>query len=76
MISIRIGLAENQKELLADIDEGADEFIKKITGAVNKGSGIVWITDTKGKRTGVASSKIAYVEVEAGEPKAVGFGAR
>jgi hypothetical protein len=76
MISIRIGLAENQKELIADVDEGADEFIKKVTGAVNKGSGILWITDTKGKRTGIASSKIAYIEVESPEPRAVGFGAR
>ena len=76
MIAIRIGLAENQKELLAEIEEEEDEFIKKVTGAVNKGSGILWITDSKGKRTGIASSKIAYVEVEAGEPRAVGFGAR
>jgi hypothetical protein len=76
MIAIRIGLAENQKELLAEIDEQADEFIKKVTGAVNKGSGILWITDTKGKLTGIASSKIAYVEVESSEPRAVGFGAR
>jgi hypothetical protein len=76
MIEIRIGLAETQKELLAEVEERADEFIKKVTGAVNKGSGILWITDTKGRRTGVASSKIAYVEVDESEPRPVGFGAR
>jgi hypothetical protein len=74
MIDIRIGLAENPKELNIEVDESAEDFIKKVTGAVNKASGILWITDTKGRRTGVASSKIAYIEVEPeGEPRPVGF---
>ena len=77
MIEIRIGLAENAKELSVEIDESAEDFIKQVTGAVNKATGILWITDTKGRRTGIASSKIAYIEVEPeGEPRSVGFGAR
>lgn len=77
MIEIRIGLAENPKELNFEIDESTDDFIKKVTAAVNKASGILWITDTKGRRTGIASSKLAYIEVEPeGEPRGVGFGAR
>lgn len=77
MIEIRIGLSENPKELAAELDETTEEFMKRVTAAINKGAGIFWVTDSRGKQTGIASGKIAYIEIEPeGDRRPVGFGGR
>lgn len=77
MIEIRIGMSENPKELAAELEETTEEFIKKITAAIKSGTGVFWVTDSRGKKTGVASAKIAYIEIEPeGDRRPVGFGGR
>ncbi len=74
-MELRIGVLHTPKELSVELDGTADEIVATIDDAVKGASAIVWITDSKGRRLGIPSDKIAYVEVdEDGANKHVGFG--
>jgi hypothetical protein len=62
-MEVRIGVVYTTRELTIDTD------------AMGSGDAILWLTDTKGRRIGVPTDKIAYVEIaaDAGGRK-VGFG--
>lgn len=75
MIEVRIGVIESPKELILELEEGSDEVVKKVNDAAGQGSGMVWLTDSKGKQIGINVSRIAYLEIEADRPRTVGFGA-
>ncbi len=79
-MEIRIGVTYTPKELLIELADGKDgekagaEAISAIETAAKNG-GIAWITDVKGRRVGVPSDKLAYIEVlNDDEKKRVGFG--
>ena len=50
------------------------EVEKLITDALSKDSGVLALTDEKGRRFLVQSAKIAYVEIGAADVRRVGFG--
>ena len=75
-MEIKIGVVYTPKELIIETDDDA----AKITAAIDKamgGDSMLWLTDSKGRRVGVPTDKIAYVEVgsDMGE-RTVGFGVR
>jgi hypothetical protein len=79
-MEIRIGVTYTPKELVIELAEGKDgekagaEAVSAIETAV-KDAGIAWLTDVKGRRVGVPSDKLAYVEIFTDdEKKRVGFG--
>ena len=49
---------------------------KLVTDALGKDSGVLSLTDEKGRRFLVQASKIAYVEIGAADGRRVGFGIR
>ena len=64
-MQVRIGMIYSSKELeieLSDDEEGA-KVVDEINAALAKDNGMLWLTDRKGRRVGVAISKLAYVEV-------------
>ena len=76
-MEVRIGVTYTPKELEVELGDGADrdQLLKDIEAAVGNDSGMLWLTDRKGRTIGVPASKLAYVEV--GSPKderRVGFG--
>ena len=74
-MEIRIGVVHTPKELSVELDGTADEIVGTIDKALADGIAILWVTDTKGRRIGVPTDRIAYVEVdEDGANKRVGFG--
>ena len=74
-MEIRIGVVHTPKELNVELDGTADEIIGTIDKALANGTAILWVTDTKGRRIGVPTDRIAYVEIdEDGANKRVGFG--
>ncbi|MGH2719582.1 MAG: DUF3107 domain-containing protein [Actinomycetota bacterium] len=75
MIEVRIGVIESPKELILELEEGADDVIKKVNDASAESSKMVWLTDSKGKQIGLNIARIAYLEIEADRPRTVGFGA-
>ena len=77
-MEVRIGVTYTPKEIeveLAD-DTNRDQLITAIEDAVSAEGRMLWLTDRKGRRVGVPSSKLAYVEIgaEASERR-VGFSA-
>lgn len=77
-MNIRIGVTYNPKELEVELrdEDDAEKLVDEITAAVTKDTGMLWLTDRKGRRVGVPTSKVAWVEVGAPtEGRRVGFSA-
>jgi hypothetical protein len=74
MTEVRIGITQVTRELSVDVDDDPESVAKQVSDAVADPNGLLWLTDSKGKRVGVTVAKLAYVEVEAEErPRSVGF---
>jgi hypothetical protein len=76
-MEVRIGVVYTAREITLETDESPDAISAAVDKALQSSDSVLWLTDTKGRRVGVPTDKIAYVEVaaDAGERK-VGFGAR
>jgi hypothetical protein len=74
MVEIKIGVQHAPRELTLETDQTADELEKAISAALAGKSGLLTLTDEKGRKVIVPAEKLAYVEI--GEPTAhrVGFG--
>jgi hypothetical protein len=74
-MDVKIGVIYTSKELLVELDGGADEVRAAIDSALANSEALVWLTDSKGRRVGVPTDKIAYVEIGSeDEARKVGFG--
>ena len=75
-MEVRIGVVYTARELTVETDDSVDVVTQAIESALASGDSMFWLTDAKGRRVGVPTDKIAYVEVaaDAGGRK-VGFGA-
>jgi hypothetical protein len=75
-MEVRIGVVYTARELTVETDDSVDVVSAAVESALGSGDAILWLTDTKGRRVGVPTDKIAYIEVaaDAGGRK-VGFGA-
>jgi DNA-binding MurR/RpiR family transcriptional regulator len=74
-MDVRIGVIYTAKELSVELDGKADEVVAAIEDALKGGAPVIWLTDKKGRRVGVPTDKVAYIEVadeDAGHQ--VGFG--
>jgi hypothetical protein len=75
MPEIKIGILETPKEITIELDGTAEEIARNINDAIAKASGLIWLTDAKGKQVGIPIAKLAYIEIEADRSMhAVGFG--
>ena len=74
-MEVRIGVTQTPKEIDVELDENSDaEKVRKLVeDAVGSESGVLWLTDRKGRTVGVPSAKIAYVEISPVEERRVGF---
>jgi len=74
-MDVKIGVIYTSKELLVELESGADEVRAAIDSALANAEPLVWLTDSKGRRGGVPTDKIAYVEIGSeDEARKVGFG--
>lgn len=77
-MEVRIGVTQVGKEIAVDMgdDVDGDALVEEIKTAVTGDSTMLWFTDRRGRRVGIPSSKLAYVEVGAsGVERRVGFSA-
>ena len=77
-MDVRIGVIYTGKELEVELpdDSDRDALTKQIDAAVSGDSPVLWLTDRRGKKVGVPSERIAYVEVgRSASDRKVGFGA-
>lgn len=76
-MDVRIGVTQHPRELdveLAD-DTDRDELTRTIEEALADDDKVLWLTDRKGRRVGIPSAKVAYIEIGGAEERRVGFGA-
>ena len=73
-MDIRIGIVNAPREVTVELDDGStiDDIKSQIDAAVGS-SGLVWLTDKKGRQTGFPAEKIAYVEIGDSEDQRIGF---
>ena len=75
-MDVRIGVTYTPKEIEVELsdDTDRDQLISSIEAAVSAEGKVLWLTDRKGRRVGVPSSKLAYVEIGADSgDRRVGF---
>ena len=76
-MEIRIGVTYSPKEIeidMADDDAAGDALVEQISASVCEEGAMLWLSDKKGRRVGIPTAKLAYVEI--GAPRSdrrVGF---
>ncbi|EKF24596.1 hypothetical protein C731_1375 [Mycolicibacterium hassiacum DSM 44199] len=73
-MEVKIGITDSPRELVFNSAQSPSEVEQLITDALNKDAGVLSLTDEKGRRFIVQTSKIAYVEIGAADVRRVGFG--
>jgi hypothetical protein len=76
VMEVKIGVVYSAKELSVELEGGqADEVVATVESALKGGAPVIWLTDKKGRRVGVPTDKVAYIEVaEEDATQRVGFG--
>jgi len=77
-VDVRIGISQAPREIEVELADStsADDLVAKVDAAVAQASGMLWLTDKRGRRVGVPAAKLAYIELDtAAETRRVGFGA-
>jgi hypothetical protein len=73
-VEVKIGVADSPRELSFSSAQTHDEVQKLVTDALGTGSGVLSLTDEKGRLFLVQVTKITYVEIGASDSRRVGFG--
>jgi uncharacterized protein DUF3107 len=73
-VDVKIGVTDSPRELIFSSAQTHDEVQKLVTDALGKDSGVLSLTDEKGRLFLVQVAKIAYVEIGASDSRRVGFG--
>lgn len=76
-MDLKIGVIQSVKEISVELEDGVDaaKLRASVEAALSGKEPVLWVTDKTGRVIGVASERIAYVEI--GSPDAgrkVGFG--
>jgi hypothetical protein len=64
-VDVRIGVTQSPKEIEVELGDDADAAKVKaeIESALGSESGVLWLTDRRGRQVGVPAAKVAYVEI-------------
>jgi hypothetical protein len=73
-VEVKIGVTDSPRELSFNSAQTPSEVEKLVTDALGTQSGVLTLTDEKGRRFLVQTSRIAYVEIGAADVRRVGFG--
>ena len=73
-MEVKIGVTDSPRELTLNSAQTPAEVEKLVTDALGAESGVLSLTDEKGRRFLVQVAKLAYVEIGAADSRRVGFG--
>ncbi|BBX65729.1 hypothetical protein MSAS_49030 [Mycobacterium saskatchewanense] len=73
-VEVKIGITDSPRELVISSAQTPAEVEELVTAALSQASGLLSLSDEKGRRFLVDSKKIAYVEIGAPDARRVGFG--
>ena len=74
-MDVRIGVSQTAKEILVELPDDADQdkLLADVEAALAKDTGMLWLTDRRGRRVGVPVAKLAYLEIGHPSQDRVGF---
>jgi hypothetical protein len=72
-VEIRIGIVNAPRELSFESAQSAEELTEQIQAGISSGTGILKLSDDKGRIYIVPTAGIAYVEVGTEESRRIGF---
>ncbi|HYN97503.1 MAG TPA: DUF3107 domain-containing protein [Pilimelia sp.] len=75
-MEVKIGVQYAPRELVLESAQSPAEVEEAVTDAFGRDSGVLSLTDEKGRRVIVPISKVAYVEIAEASARAVGFTVR
>ena len=73
-VEVKIGVSESPRELVFNSSDSPELVEHQIKQALGDASGVLSLTDDKGRRFLVQTAKITYVEIGAADVRRVGFG--
>ncbi|HZX07577.1 DUF3107 domain-containing protein [Kribbella sp.] len=74
-MEVKIGVQHANRELVLESDQSPEEVQQLVADALNGKSGLLELTDDKGRRVLVPADRLAYVEIGEVSTRKVGFGA-
>ena len=74
-MEVKIGVTHANRELVLDSSQSVEDIQKIVTDALNGDTGLLVLTDEKGRTVAVPTDKLAYVEIAGTASRRVGFGA-
>ncbi len=72
-MEVKIGVQQAPRELTVEVEGDADEVEQAVRTALGDASGVLSLTDAKGRRVLVPTAKLAYVELGSPTVGQVGF---
>ena len=74
-MEVKIGVSDSPRELVFSSSQTPDEVEDLVTTALSEGGpNVLSLSDDKGRRILVQTSKISYVEIGVADVRRVGFG--
>jgi Protein of unknown function (DUF3107) len=73
-VEVKIGITDSPRELVFSSAQTPGEVEDLVSAALREGSGLVSLSDDKGRRFLIQTAKIAYVEIGVADARRVGFG--
>jgi Protein of unknown function (DUF3107) len=73
LVEVRIGVQNTPREIVLDSDESQDDVEATVSEALKDSSGLLMLTDNRGRRVVVPASIVAYVEIAPADVRRVGF---
>ncbi|MCV7379148.1 ATP-binding protein [Mycobacterium alsense] len=73
-MEVKIGITDSPRELLLSSAQTPAEVEELVAAALRDASGLLSLSDERGRRFLIQSAKIAYVEIGVADARRVGFG--
>jgi hypothetical protein len=74
-VEVKIGVQHANRELVLESDQSPEEVQQLVADALSGKTGLLQLTDDKGRRVLVPADRLAYVEIGEVLARKVGFGA-
>ncbi|TCC39444.1 DUF3107 domain-containing protein [Kribbella sindirgiensis] len=74
-MEVKIGVQHANRELVLESEQSPDEVQELVAAALTGKSGLLELTDEKGRKVLVPADRLAYVEIGEVSTRKVGFGA-
>ncbi len=73
-MEVKIGITDSPRELVLASTQTPAEVEELVSAALTDGSGLLRLSDERGRRFLIHAAKIAYVEIGVADARRVGFG--